>query len=207
MRKQFRPAAGVVAALAFAAAFAALAAFAPAAAAADKAFARAERAVQEGDYEGAEKIFRELLAKEPKDTAARLGLSRALLKQRKHQEAFDHAARVVARAPESARAHALLGAALLGSGDFRLSVEEFRTALTFRDDEAIAVAGLAMIDFYENRMPQSLAGLRRAAFMDPAEPDYIYNLGQVARPRPTATAAPASAASSTSCATSARSAT
>jgi predicted aspartyl protease/Tfp pilus assembly protein PilF len=152
----------------------------PAAAAAEKAFVRAERAMQEGDYEGAEKLFRELLAKDPRDTAARLGLSRALLKQRKNQEAYDHAARVIAREPESARAHALLGAALLGSGDFRLSVEEFRTALTFRDDEAIAVAGLAMIDFYENRIPQALTGLRRAAFIDPSEPDYIYNLGQVA---------------------------
>ena len=180
MRKLSRPAAGVVAALALAAALAGMTAHAAGAAAADKAFVRAERAVQVGDYEAAEKLFRELLAKDPRDTAARLGLSRALLKQRKHQEAYDHAARVIARDPESARAHALLGAALLGSGDFRLSVEEFRTALSFRDDEAVAIAGLAMVDFYEGRISQSLAGLRRAAFLDGAEPDYIFNLGQVA---------------------------
>ncbi|MBV8859614.1 MAG: aspartyl protease family protein [Acidobacteria bacterium] len=156
-------------------------AVAPGASASDeKARARAERATREGEYETAEKIYRELVAKDPKDSAARLGLSRALLKQRKNLEAYDHAARVVAREPESARAHALLGAALLGSGDFRLSVEEFRTALSFKDDEAIAIAGLAMVDFYENRIPQSLSGLRRAAFIDPNEPDYIFNLGQVA---------------------------
>ncbi|HEX7314302.1 MAG TPA: aspartyl protease family protein [Pyrinomonadaceae bacterium] len=146
----------------------------------EKARARAERATREGEYEAAEKIYRDLIAKDPRDSAARLGLSRALLKQRKNLEAYDHAARVVAREPESARAHALLGAALLGSGDFRLSVEEFRTALTFREDEAIAIGGLAMVDFYENRISQSLAGLRRAAFIDPNEPDYIFNLGQVA---------------------------
>ena len=180
MRKLSRPAAGVVAALAFAASLAGLTAYAPRAAAADKAFARAARAVQEGDFEAAEKIYRDLLAKNQHDTAARLGLSRALLKQRKNLEAYDHAARIVAREPDSARAHALLGAALLGSGDFHLSVEEFRTALTFRDDEAMAVAGLAMVDFYENRLQQSLAGLRRASYLDPSEPDYIYNLGQVA---------------------------
>ena len=154
---------------------------APAAAASDeKARARAERATREGEFGEAEKIYRELLAKDARDSAARLGLSRALLKQRKHLEAYDHAARVVAREPESARGHALLGAALLGSGDFRLSVEEFRTALSFRDDEAVAIAGLAMVDFYEGRISQSLAGLRRAAFLDGAEPDYIFNLGQVA---------------------------
>ena len=176
MYKLSRPAAGVLAALALVALVAA-----PAASASDaKARARAERALRDGDFEAAERVYRELVAKDPRDTPARLGLSRALLKQRKHLEAFDHAARVVAREPESARAHALLGAALLGSGDFRLSVEEFRTALTFKEDEAMAVAGLAMVDFYENRLGQSLAGLRRAAFMDANEPDYVYNLGQVA---------------------------
>jgi predicted aspartyl protease/Flp pilus assembly protein TadD len=177
MKKLSLAAAVLLVALAFVAA----SVNAPAAAASDaKARTRAERATREGEFETAEKIYRDLLVKDPRDSAARLGLSRALLKQRKHLEAYDHAARVVAREPESARAHALLGAALLGSGDFRLSVEEFRTALTFKDDEAIAISGLAMVDFYENRISQSLAGLRRAAFIDSNEPDYIFNLGQVA---------------------------
>ena len=52
--------------------------------------------------------------------------------------------------------------------------------MSFKDDEAIAIGGLAMVDFYENRVAQSLAGLRRAAFLDSSEPDYIFNLGQVA---------------------------
>ncbi|HEX8502694.1 MAG TPA: aspartyl protease family protein [Pyrinomonadaceae bacterium] len=179
MTRLSRQAAGVVAALALA--FGLAAGAAPAAPASNtKALARAERAARDGDFAEAEKLYRDILAKEPRDTPARLGLSHALLKQRRHLEAFDHAARVIAREPESARAHALLGSALLGSGDFRLSVEEFRTALTFKDDEALAIAGLAMVDFYESRLPQSLAGLRRAASIDAAEPDYIYNLGQVA---------------------------
>ena len=177
MTRLSRQAAGVVAAIAFA-----LASWgAPVAGAANaKALARAERAARDGDFEGAEKQYRDLLAKDQRDTTARLGLSRALLKQRKNLDAYDHAARVVAREPESPRAHALLGSALLGMGDFRLSVEEFRTALSFKDDEALAIAGLAMVDFYENRIAQSLTGLRRAASIDPGEPDYIYNLGQVA---------------------------
>ena len=146
----------------------------------DKERERGERALREGEFESAEKLFREALAKNGRDTQARLGLSFALLKQRKNQEAYDHAARVVAAEPTSPRAHALLGAALLASGDFRVSVEEFRTALTFKNDEALAVAGLAMVDFYENRVQQSLAGLRRAAFIDADEPDHHFNLGQVA---------------------------
>ena len=179
MKNLSRQAAGFVAALALAAGLAAWAA--PAAEASNaKALARADRALRDGDFADAEKLYRDLLAKDARDTAARLGLSRALLKQRRNLDAYDHAARVIAREPESPRAHALLGSALLGMGDFRLSVEEFRTALSFRDDEASAIAGLAMVDFYENRLSQSLNGLRRAASIDPGEPDYIYNLGQVA---------------------------
>lgn len=141
---------------------------------------QAERMLRSGRFEEAEKRFRELLSKDARDLPSRLGLSHALIKQRKYGDAYDHAARVVAIEPTSARAHALLGSALLGAGDFRLSVEEFRTALSFKSDEAMAVAGLAMVDFYESRVAASLEGMRRAAFLDAGEPDYHFNLGQIA---------------------------
>jgi predicted aspartyl protease/Flp pilus assembly protein TadD len=141
---------------------------------------RAEKALKSGDFEHAEQIYRELLAKDDHDIDARLGLSRTLLKERRLQDAFDHAARVVAVQPLSARGHALLGAAVLAAGDFRLSIEEFRTALSLNDSEAIAIAGLAMIDYYENRTYPCIIGLRRAVSIDPDEPDYVFNLGQAA---------------------------
>src|SRR5712692_2581342 len=146
----------------------------------DKTHNRADRALRSGDYEGAEKIYRQLLTKNPDDLDARLGLSHALLKQRRLQDSFDHAARVIAVDPLSPRAHALLGSAVLASGDFRLSVEEFRTALSLKDDEAMAIAGLAMVEYYENRTANCLAGLRRATNIDPDEPDYLFYLGQAA---------------------------
>ena len=142
--------------------------------------ARAERAIKDGEFVEAERLYREILAKDSRDEQARLGLSLALLKQRKNLDAYDQAARVVTVNPLSARAHALLGTAMLNSGDFRLSVEEFRTALSFEANDAMAIAGLGMVDFYENRLGASLSGLRRAAFIDPNEPDYLFNLGQVA---------------------------
>src|SRR5438128_5410036 len=146
----------------------------------EKARNKADHALHTGDYEGAEKIYRQLIAKDPTDLDARLGLSRALLKQRRLRDAFDHAARVIAIDPLSPRAHALLGSAILASGDFRQSVEEFRTALSLNDDEAAAIAGLAMVDFYENRLGSCVAGLRRASTLDPDEPDYVFDLGQAA---------------------------
>jgi len=145
-----------------------------------KARNRALKALRAGDFEQAEKIYRDLLAKDEKDLDARLGLSHALLKERRLQDSFDHAARAIASDPLSARAHALLGSVVLASGDFRLSIEEFRTAISLNPDEAMAIAGLAMIDYYENRASSCVAGLRRAISIDPDEPDYLFDLGQAA---------------------------
>src|SRR6266852_5488627 len=141
---------------------------------------KALSALRSGDFQKAEKIYRDLLAKDEQDIDARLGLSHTLLKERRLQDSFVHAARAIAIDPLSARAHALLGSAVLAAGDFRLSVEEFRTAISLKDDEAMAIAGLAMIDFYENRTSACVAGLRRATSIDPDEPDYLFNLGQAA---------------------------
>lgn len=141
---------------------------------------RANEALRNGDYESAEKQFREALEKDAYDKEARLGLSFALLKQRLLQDAYDHAARVIMADPLSSRAHALLGSAILAAGDFRNSVEEFRTSLSIQDNEALAIAGLAMIDLYENRLDLALKGLRRAVSLDSGEPDYIFSLGQAA---------------------------
>ena len=145
-----------------------------------KAYNKGFRALRKGDFAEAEKIFRDLLSKDAHDNDARLGLSFTLLKQRDLQGAYDNAARVLMVDPLSARAHALLGSAILGAGEFRLSVEEFKTALALDQNEALAVAGLAMVDLYENRLPLALPGLRKAADMDPDEPDYVFNLGQAA---------------------------
>src|SRR6266550_4499147 len=133
----------------------------------DKARNKAERALRDGDFTQAEQIFREILSKNPHDNNARLGLSLALLKQRNVQDAYDHAARVIVADPLSARAHALLGSAILAAGGFRESMEEFRTALSLDDNEDLAIAGLAMIDFYENRSGQAIRGLQRAAALAP----------------------------------------
>lgn len=137
---------------------------------------RAERALREGDFEMAEKLFREILSKDPSDKAARLSLSFSLLKLGNLQDAYDHATRVLTIDPLSSRAHALIGASILAGGDFRMAIDEFHTALDLKGTEALAIAGLAMVNFYENRLEESLSGLRRAAFLDPNEPDFVYNL-------------------------------
>lgn len=141
---------------------------------------QAHNALRAGDFPRAEQLYREILAANDQDDEARLGLSETLLKQRHLQGAFDSAARVITSEPLSARAHALLGSAMLATGDFRLSIQEFRTALALDENNAMAVAGLAMVDFYENRTLDALGKLRRAVSIDPDEPDYLFGLGQAA---------------------------
>ena len=143
-----------------------------------KAYAKGHKALRKGEYVEAEKIFRDLLTRDAQDVEARLGLSFALLKQRSLQGAYDNAARVIMLDPLSARAHALLGSAILAAGEFRLSVEEFKTALALNENEALAIAGLAMVDFYENRLSVAIPALRKAVNLDPDEPDFIYHLAQ-----------------------------
>jgi tetratricopeptide (TPR) repeat protein len=141
---------------------------------------KARRALREGEFETAEKIYRELVERDAKDLPARLGLSYAQLKQRNLRDAYDNAARVVAVDPLSPRAHALLGSVLLAGGDFAQSAEELKTAVTLDEREALAVAGLSMISFYENRPSAALAGLRRAVAIDPEEPDFLFSYAQAA---------------------------
>ena len=153
---------------------------APAFADAKKDREKAEKSLRSGDFERAEQLYRDILKKDDRDVEARLGLSKALLKQRRLQDSFDHAARVIAVDPLSARAHSLLGSAILTAGDFQLSIEEFRTALTLDPNEAMAIFGLAMVDFYENRLGDAMVKLRRASSIDSEEPDYVFSLGQAA---------------------------
>lgn len=153
-------------------------AVARAASANDKPRDRATRLMRAGEYAEAEKIYRELLVKNPRDESARLGLAQVLLKQRIYGEAYDQATRVLAANRTSSRAYAVVGSTLLAAGNFSSAAQAFRDALTLREDDALAIAGLGEIDFYENRLPDALNKLRRATYLDPYEPDYQYMLAQ-----------------------------
>jgi predicted aspartyl protease/Tfp pilus assembly protein PilF len=146
----------------------------------EKALNKAQKALRQGEYDRAEKLYREVLERDSLEINARLGLSYALLKKRNLRDAYDQAARAIALDPLSARAHSILGTVILTSGDFRRSIEEFKTALSLKDDDSLAIAGLAMVNYYENRLADCLALLRRASFIDPNEPDFIFYLGQAA---------------------------
>lgn len=143
-----------------------------------QALKRAQGELRKANFDEAEKIYRKLLEHNQQDKDARLGLSFALLKQLKLADAYEHAAQVIAIDPLNARAFALLGTALLRSGEFRNSVEALYTAAKFNLREALALAGLSEIEYFENRTRNAYDGLRRAIALDPMEPDYYISLAR-----------------------------
>lgn len=143
-----------------------------------KALKRAQGELRKANFDEAEKIYRKLLEDNQQDKDALSGLSFALLKQLKLSEAYEHAAQVIALDPLNARGFALLGTALLRSGEFRNSVEALYTAAKFNLREALALAGLSEIEYFENRTRNAYDGLRRAIALDPMEPDYYISLAR-----------------------------
>ncbi|HMV51529.1 MAG TPA: aspartyl protease family protein, partial [Blastocatellia bacterium] len=137
-----------------------------------KALKRAEKEIRAANFEQAEKIYRELLEKDQLDKEARLGLSFALIKQAKLQGGYEEAAQVIAADALNARAFALLGTALLRSGEFRNSVEALYTSAKFDPKQALAIAGLSEIEYFENRSRTAYEGFKKAIALDPNEPDY-----------------------------------
>jgi tetratricopeptide (TPR) repeat protein len=143
-----------------------------------KSLKRAEDEIRRVNFTEAEKIYRRLLEKDQTDKEARLGLSFALVKQIRLQEAYENAAQVISADPLNARAFALLGTSLLRSGEFRNSVEALYTAVKFNAKEALAIAGLSEIEYYEHRTRNSYDGLKRAISIDPLESDYYLSLAR-----------------------------
>ena len=140
----------------------------------------AEKMTRRGNYPEAETLLRATLERDPQNSSVRLALAHNLLKQKRLVEAYDISLEIAKAEPKNSRAFAVLGAALLNSGNFRDAKLSFTNAIKLNNREALAWSGYGMMDFYENRIFQGLESLREAVYLEPREPDYIYSLAQVA---------------------------
>src|SRR5678815_3935893 len=143
-----------------------------------KAMKRAESELKKGNYAEAERVYRHLTEQDQDDNEARLGLSFALMKLGSFGTSYEESARVVASDPMNARGHALMGNALLKSGEFRQSIESLYTALKFNNRESLGWAGLAEVAYFENDTRNAYEGFRRAILLSPMEPDNYVSLAR-----------------------------
>lgn len=140
---------------------------------------KAEKLIKKGELAEAEKILRRVLEVSPQETRAKLTLGHILLKQRNLNEAYILSYDVAKADPENSYAFAILGGTLLASGSFAEAKISFNNSLYLDKRQALAWAGFGMLDFYENRLSESLDKLRQAVYYEPSEPDYAFALGQV----------------------------
>jgi Tfp pilus assembly protein PilF/predicted aspartyl protease len=139
----------------------------------------AEKLTRKGSLPEAEKLLRHAIEIEPKNAAAKVALALVLVKQRHLLEAYNLSFEVAKADSKNSRAFAVLGVTLLTAGRFPESKTMFYSALGLDNSEDLAWAGLGMLDFYENRIDDSIDHLREAVYHAPTEPDYLFTLAQV----------------------------
>ncbi|HKP70352.1 MAG TPA: aspartyl protease family protein [Pyrinomonadaceae bacterium] len=140
---------------------------------------RGEKLARRGDFVEAEKAFKRAIELDPAHSGAKLKLAFVLIKQRRLREAYDLTYPLAKAEPKNSDAFAMLGATLLSAGKFPEARTILYNSLRLNKKEALAWAGMGMLEFYENRIFESLANLQQAVFHDSNEPDYFFALAQV----------------------------
>ena len=138
-----------------------------------------DKHLRKGEYIEAEKLYRRATDADPHHSGAKLKLAFVFVKQRRFTEAYDLAYPVAKAEPKNADAFAVLGVTLLNAGKFREARAILFNSIRLNKREALAWAGYGMLEFYENRIFDSLANLRQAVYYDGDEPDYYFALAQV----------------------------
>lgn len=140
---------------------------------------QAEKLTRRGEIVEAEKILRRILEINPNESKAKLNLANILVKQRQLVEAYNLSFAVAKVEPQNSFAFAVLGATLLSAGNFRDARVSFINSLKLNRSEALAWAGFGTLDFYENRILESIENLREAVYQAPNNPDFVFTLAQV----------------------------
>ena len=140
---------------------------------------QADKLTKKGNLIEAETLLRRGLEQNLENTKIKLGLAVVLMKQRRLFEAYTFAVEVAKLEPQNSDAFAVLGMTLLNAGNFKDAELSLNNSLIINKKNAMAWAGLGMLDFYENRINQSLENMRIAVYLDGGEPDFVFALAQI----------------------------
>jgi predicted aspartyl protease/thioredoxin-like negative regulator of GroEL len=140
---------------------------------------QADKLIRKGKLDEAVKLLQQAAESSGVDSLTKLRLAHLYVKQRRLNPAYEIAFPIAKAEPKNAYAFSVLGMTMLGAGRFQDSRVLFYTALNLNKRQALAWAGLGMLDFYENRIEESLANLEQAVFHDPRQADYLFAFAQV----------------------------
>ncbi len=140
---------------------------------------QADKLIKKGNFAEAEKLLVRAVEAAGEDSFPRLKLAHLYVKERRLTEAYDIAFPIAKAEPKNSYAFAVLGSTMLGVGRFRDARALFFQALSLNKRQAYAWAGYGLLEFYENRIEDSLRNLEEAVFHDPEQADYLFALAQV----------------------------
>ncbi len=139
----------------------------------------AQKLTRAGLLTEAETILRRAVAIDGMRSDSKVELAFVLTKQRRLGEAYELVSSVAEKEPKNSRAFAVLGATMLAGGRFREARLFFFNSIKLDRREHLAWAGFGMVDFFENRIEDSVENLRESVYYAPNEPDYLFALAQV----------------------------
>ncbi len=140
----------------------------------------ATKLTRAGSFDAAEKLLRRAVDLDANRTEAKVELAYVYVKEHRLGDAYNMCLPIAQADPRNSRALAVLGMTLLTGGRFRDARLILFKALQLNRNEDLAWAGYGLLDFYENKINDSLYNLREAVYREPNEPDYLFALAQVA---------------------------
>ena len=140
---------------------------------------RADEEVHSENYEEAERIYREVLKKSPKDMRACVSLGMIFVKQNRIQEAKEIAEFALKISSTSARAFSILAFSHLRSGQLEQALKEVQRALKLNTNDSLAHSLLAESDLFHGEFDKARIHIKEAIALDPEEPDYYIIYGRI----------------------------
>lgn len=140
---------------------------------------QARKLVRADSLSSAEKLLQRAVALQPERSEAKVELGYVFAKQRRLLEAYKLLFPIAQAEPTNARAFAVLGFVLLSAGRFDDARQLFLTAVKLNRRESLSWAGCGILNFYLNKIDDSLLCLQEAVYRDANQPDYWFVLGQV----------------------------
>ena len=128
---------------------------------------------------------------EPESSATHLEAGRALLAQKKFDEAVAEIRQAVRLAPGSAEIHRALSAALFEKGDLDGAIAEYRQAIRLEPDDAGAHIDLGLALYVKEDLDGAIAEYREAVRLNPNDSANHFMLGNALAKKPDLDAAAA----------------
>ncbi len=140
-------------------------------------------AIEQSDFDGAERALREVTRRRPRDAEAAATLSKILLAKGSRRDALAAARRAVGLSPRSARVQTALGDALAAMGQIDACVRAYRAALAADPENPELMVALAAALERRRCDVESIAMAEGALRINPAFGPALTLLGQGAMQR------------------------